>query len=217
MYRCYKNFCRKSIRLLLLFETIAAAIVSVVFTFVFGGFVGTVIGLAIHIVLLALIDYVVFGGIALKKQKIMDWVRSSNKGPEIVRKALFGDALMALLRIMFPIIVDIIFMAVIGEISVRMIVGLICAAGTALFTLCLTLTVTRRFCVTLQMHMLFSYLFACVSAFFFIPTCVIVLSENIPLFVVIIFTVFMTAVAFGMTVLMTHVCKKGFLSGYSDT
>ena len=140
MYRCYKDFCSKYMRLILLFELLAVTGLTCFLSRIMGNFaVGLIIGMSTHLVLVTVLDFWMFGGIAIKKQKAMDWVRSSFYGPEIIRKALIIDAIISSVKIVFIVAVLTVCEVLWGETDAKKILFLIGFLETGYILLVLVL------------------------------------------------------------------------------
>lgn len=215
MYRCYKDFCSKYMRLILLFELLAVTGLTCFLSRIMGNFaVGLIIGMSTHLVLVTVLDFWMFGGIAIKKQKAMDWVRSSFYGPEIIRKALIIDAIISSVKIVFIVAVLTVCEVLWGETDAKKILFLIGFLETGYILLVLVLMLTRCFCATFQMQLIISYLLSTVGMLIFVP--LIMLWQTEKMLPLVVYTVIAMPVAIWLGIRSVKVCMKGFYSGYCN-
>lgn len=170
----------------------------------------------LHVIFSTMADFFVLSGIAIKHQKIMEYCKSSLKGPDLVKKGVLADALSHVITTsVISIFGYIIAKAVIGELmGIFDIMYAVSTGCVAIIAISLTLLLTRRVCKSMQAHMLISYLMASLASLLHVPGILIYPTMSIG---------FMTgyaALSVIVTALLVWALTKqgvsGFMSGYYD-
>lgn len=216
MFKYYKDFCSTSTRILLLIETIVLMAAGYFLISQVTGIIGGMTVIVFHIIIVSMFDFFIFGGIAKKYQKLMDYTRSSFYGPLVVKKAITEDAIISAIRIFAVSVVPYTICAIQAGIGFMDILLIVSLAATGITVLMLSFMIIRSFCSTLQVHMIVSYLISSFASLAFIPAILLLSSADSSIAIGIIYTVLITAIAVVLTILQIKLCVSGFKSGYYD-
>lgn len=169
------------------------------------------------VLIMVFLDYFIFGGIAVKNQKIMECVKSSYYGPEFINKAISEEVIITYIKLFAFTVLAMVFMCITltKEVSAVSIVFSLAIAFTAICLLSLSKMITRKFARTLVAQMGFSYLFSFAGSFLFLPAFYLFFGNEINV-INVIFTVFMFALSILLSVFLKVECVKGFISDYMD-
>lgn len=219
MVKSYKVFVNRSIILL----TILVTLVFTVIPTLAGVFLdmitiaGVVTVTVLMIIVSVMVDFFCFGGIAVKKQKLMEYCKSSLRGKEIVKASLIGDVISVSLRMLFVSGVSFFLAELIGggTISAMVFVFAISTACTGASIIYLCQLITRKFCTSLNTHMIVAYLITSLSSMAFIPAIMLFFSEGKELYLV-IYTILIVLVFVGLAVAVVAESISGYKSGFYD-
>lgn len=198
------------------------SMISLLFLFKGIAFIQTVMVALLFIILESVSDYVTYAGINSKKQLGMTFLRASDKGCDLLKKALKGDIIGLYFR----------------SFATNMIVSLVCLLstegvnkkiailGTAMITICaptavvivrlLTRRISSLFQVYLPVVLVLSYLAGCAAVVIMLmhfeeaATVYLIYTDVIMIIVGLVFGVL-------FTVLIVKKGIQGFLGGFTDT
>lgn len=180
------------------------------------------------VLVISFIDFYMFGGIAVKGQTMMDFVRSSYKGMDVVRKAIIEDAYINMARALIISLGSIIISDFIltknfhpNNLVYALIIGF-----TVTSSVYFNQIITRKFAKTMMAHMGCIYILTIVASLLLVPPVVIIVLENGGIDIDYIgsvgiagyiYLVIAILLAFVLNRILVKTCINGFKSGYRDT
>lgn len=164
-------------------------------------------------------DFFQFGGIAIKRQNMMEYVHASDKGHELVLKGLIGDLIVKCGKMFIAGgIPSIVILVMLKECTGMLLMTLVSNFFAGIIIMCLALMVSRRFGTTMQTSMFFAYGISIVGIIFFIPAIAIYLAyPTLPVPIMIGLPLLYIGLAALTVYLLLKLCIDGFDSGTQDT
>ncbi|MCQ2522944.1 MAG: hypothetical protein MJ123_01280 [Lachnospiraceae bacterium] len=173
MVNCYKIFVNKKIVLIKGLLAITMLVLPLILAtgVPMGILVGALMVASFSILIELIMDFFTFGGIAAKKEKVMEYCRSSIKGPRVVEKGLTGDVVVKFLKMFLIVIISYVSTTLylnekITAISILFMLSLVFAALVLIYG---GLMITRRFCKTFSIHVIVIYLVMAIGTGLFVP------------------------------------------------
>ena len=216
----YLAFTALSYRVLHVMTVLVFLVVGFVANLYFGSVAAVLLSASIPLVLV-FIDYFAFAGTSSRKQKNMQFLKSSCKGLEFFRSALKTDLLLKHFCLLFGylgyILAEVIYFTD-GEAFLNSLLVLLIYVPISELTLNITLILSRRIALSMVIQITVCYICSMVSTILLLVYSFLI-PEQISDFtlVIIISFIIIQTISIIMAVILYKDCVKGYVSSFSDT
>lgn len=216
-FRCYRDFVSKKLRILSNVLCLGVMFFSILLTVVISPVIVVVVGSELVVFVEVILDFFSFGGISVKKQKVMEFLKGSLEGETVLKKALFADMVKHFVHAMIVPVAILIEMLLTGQ-RIGVAYGIcmvISFASCAAAIIMIALIFTRKFAQLLTTHFLVMYLSAGVASFLIIVPSLLFMEMTFSILQV-LGAIVLFAVFVGTGILNVSTCTKGYKSGFYD-
>ena len=216
----YLAFTSFSYRLFCLLMTVAFLVGSLLAN-VYVGKIAAILLATLMPVMYVFLDFFAFSGTSSRKQRTMNFIKSSYHGTAFFRSALKTDIILKNLFLLSGylglIIAEIIYYTDFKSFEESMLMILVYLPITQITTM-LTLFISRRLSLTLLAQVSVCYLCSMVSTLLFVIYSFLLPEEmnSVATFVIITFVV-LEIIAITLAVVVYKDCAKGYDSSFADT
>ncbi len=230
MFKEYKVFATRKTRFISFISMVAVFLFSILFSCYVMGMIplmGITMTSMFTAMALGTVDFFIFGGVAVKGQIMMDFVKSSFNGNRVVKKALRQDVYINMARVVGLSVISMIVADIINykTICPGNLIYVVALSFTSLVILYFIQILTRKFAKTLTSHIGCMYVISLISsALLIVPLMVYELFADPANLQAIrsvslmgyLYIVLAAVASVGLGELLIWICYKGYMSGYSD-